>query len=342
MRVGIIGSGALACLFAGRLAELAEVVMVGSWREQLHALQTGLSVLHSDGHITRRRFQVTDDPHQAGRVDVALILVKSYQTPIAVARTTAILADFGPAVTFQNGMGNLELLAEALGDKRATLGVTSQGATVVRPGVIREAGAGPTYLAQPPVLAQRLGGVVAYLRAAGFELHLVADATSLMWGKLAVNAGINALTALLRVPNGFLIAHPLARQIMEAAALETEAVAAAQGIRLPYAAQHSAAVEAARVVQATASNYSSMLQDHLRGAPTEIDAINGAIAAAGRRSAVPTPVNTCLWRWMKQVEAGQPITTWELPLQGQMIDVQTLIATAPPLISQELPHVGDR
>lgn len=337
MRLGIIGSGALACLFAGRLAELAEVVMIGAWQAQLRTLQAdGLHILQADGHTTQRRFQVTDDPHQVTQVDAALILVKSYQTPVAVARTEAILADYGPAVTFQNGLGNLEQLAEALGARRVTLGVTSQGATLVRPGVIREAGAGPTYLAQPAALAQRLGGVVTYLRAAGFELHLVADAASLVWGKLAVNAGINALTALLRVPNGFLITHPLAQRIMAAAALEAQAVAAAQGIDLPYAGRHSAAAEAAQVAQATASNYSSMLQDCLRGARTEIDAINGAVVTAGRRYHVPTPVNAHLWHWLRQLEAGQPITNWELPLQDQVVDVQALVATAAALSQEPL------
>jgi len=53
------------------------------------------------------------------------------------------------------------------------------------------------------------------------------------------------------------------------------------------------------VAQRTAINRSSMFQDILRGAPTEIEAINGAVAREGKRLDVPTPVNETLWRLVK-------------------------------------------
>jgi len=60
------------------------------------------------------------------------------------------------------------------------------------------------------------------------------------------------------------------------------------------------------VARRTAGNRSSMLQDILRGAPTEIDAINGAVAEAGERLQVPTPVNRTLWRLVRAaVAAGE-------------------------------------
>ena len=73
-------------------------------------------------------------------------------------------------------------------------------------------------------------------------------------------------------------------------------MAAAQGIRLPFD-DPAAAAEA--VAERTASNRSSMFQDIRRGAPTEIDAINGAIVRAGEKAEVATPTNRVLWQLVK-------------------------------------------
>jgi 2-dehydropantoate 2-reductase len=126
------------------------------------------------------------------------------------------------------------------------------------------------------------------------------DLDALVWGKLVVNAGINALTALLRVPNGALAANMPARALMASAIAEAAAVAQARGTALPYAdpLAHTLAV-----AHATGANHSSMLQDVLRGSPTEIDAINGAVVREGLRLGVPTPVNSFLTDLMRALDA---------------------------------------
>lgn len=297
--IGIIGSGALASLFAARLEGHAELVVIGSWEPQLAALRQDLMLIHLDGRETHHRVEVTADPEAAGPLDVALVLVKSYQTPHAVARVQAALFEGGVAVTLQNGTGNLEQLQAALG-QRATLGITSLGATLERPGVVRHAGDGPIHLVPPAGAAdspahKAFFELVGALRAAGFDVRLTEDVAGLVWGKLAINAGINPLTALLGVPNGFLIEHRACRRLMEEAAREVGAVAAAQGIDLPYDDPAFATFE---VAQRTAANRSSMLQDRSQGRPTEIDAICGAVVTAGERHGVPTPVNRLFLRWM--------------------------------------------
>ena len=107
-----------------------------------------------------------------------------------------------------------------------------------------------------------------------------------------VNAAINPLTALLRVPNGELPARPAARTLLGAAAQEAATVAEALGRRLTYS---DPVATAEAVARRTALNHSSMFQDVSRGALTEIDAICGAIVAAGEGCGIPTPVNRTLW-----------------------------------------------
>ena len=128
------------------------------------------------------------------------------------------------------------------------------------------------------------------------------EADDLLWSKLVINAAINPLTALLRCPNGELMARPSARTLMGAAAREAADVAAALGRHLTYADPVAVAEEVAR---RTAVNHSSMFQDVQRGAPTEIDAICGAIVAAGEERGVPVPVNRTLWLLVKaSIEKG--------------------------------------
>jgi 2-dehydropantoate 2-reductase len=195
------------------------------------------------------------------------------------------------ALSLQNGLGNLEILQQALGAERAALGITTTGATLLGPGYVRAGGDGPTHLG--PHL--RLDPLCALLRRAGFAIKLVDDLQALLWRKLAINAGINPLTAILRVPNGALCELPHARSLMQAAAVETSKVAASLGVRLP----NDVAAAVLDVAFRTASNHSSMLQDILRRAPTEIDSISGAVVRHAEAQGIAAPVNWALWNLVR-------------------------------------------
>lgn len=286
----------MACLFGARLSPYAEVTLLGTWTEGLAALQHGGIRLEAGGLETRHLVRATSDPMDCHGARFALVLVKSWQTRRTAEMLADCLATEGVALTLQNGLGNLEILQQVIGVERAALGVTTMGATLRGPGLVRSGGIGPTYVGRHP----RLEPFLPVLSQAGFGVEVEEDVESLLWGKLAVNAGINPLTALLRVPNGALLADLDAREVMGEAAREAAAVAGARGIRLPYL-DPVAQVEA--VAERTASNHSSMLQDVLRGAPTEIDAINGAVTAVGDAAGVPTPVNRTLWRLVRAAVA---------------------------------------
>jgi 2-dehydropantoate 2-reductase len=274
----------MACLFGARLASVAEVTLVGTWAEGVAAIQErGIVVEAPEGAATVR---VQAVPLSAGATpaDLVLVLVKAWQTESIAGRLASRLTSNGIALTLQNGLGNLEKLGP-----RARLGVTTLGATLLGPGYVRLGGLGPTHVSAPEWVAD-------LLRSAGFEIHLAENVEGLLWSKLAANCGINALTALLRVPNGELLARPDATAVMDRAATECAAVARAKGIALPF---DDPIAHVREVARRTATNSSSMLQDILRGAPTEIEAINGAVAREGKRLYVPTPVNEMLWRLIR-------------------------------------------
>jgi len=290
----IIGTGALASLFAARLTQAGhDITMLGSWREGLDALnQDGVRLVGADGTEHKYHVHATNDPLECVDAKYALVLVKAWQTEQAASQLKDCLADDGLALTLQNGLGNREALMQSLGLSRVALGSTTTGATLLGPGHVKAGGEGVISLEQN----QALSPMEEALKSAGFNIQLVENAQSLIWGKLVVNAAINPLTALLRVKNGELLERPSAREMMNVLAIETANVAKAENIQLPFDDPLKIAEDVARK---TAANTSSMLQDVLRGAPTEIDAICGAVVKAGEKHGIETPVNKVCWQLVK-------------------------------------------
>ncbi len=287
----ILGTGALATLFAARLsASGVPVTLLGTWKDGLETLQSdGARLILEDGSELAAPVRATDDPSACKGAQLALVLVKAWQTERAAAQLKECLSDDGLAVSLQNGLGNRETLIRFLGESRVGLGVTTYGATLLGPGLAHAGGQGTISVEKHP----HLGALTHLLNDAGLRVEIVPDARALVWGKLVISSAINPLTALLGVPNGALLERPGARAIMAELARETAAVAQALGMQLPFA-DAIAAVE--QVARQTAANHSSMLQDVKRGAPTEIDAICGAVVRTGQEMDVSVPVNRVMWQ----------------------------------------------
>lgn len=295
----LVGSGALACLFAARLAASGRrVQMLATWPEGLAALQTrGVTLVMPDGSRQTYAVEASAQPRDFAGAQETIVLVKAWQTERAAAQLANCLAADGVALTLQNGLGNREKLVAQLGAGRVAVGVITTGATLLGPGEVRWAGEGNISLQTNPKIAL----LAEQLKASGFNVVSVPDVDSLIWSKLVINAAINPLTAILNVPNGEVLARSSARELSAALASEVGAVAKAKGFALTFADPVAAAEDVAR---RTAANFSSMLQDARRGAHTEIDAICGAIVQAGAEAGVPTPVNATMWRLVAALGAN--------------------------------------
>lgn len=284
----------MASLFAALLsAGGVQVKMLATWDESIKVLsELGVTFIDQDGNEKRYPVTVTSNPEECSSTQFAIVLVKSYQTEEAAKRLRECLAADGFALTLQNGLGNQEILAQYLGEERVMLGVTTMGATLMGPGVVRMGGKGGISIGEH----DNVDPPVEVLRQAGFEVEVVPDTSSLVWGKLVINAAINPLTALLGVRNGALLENPDSHQLMNLIAIETAQVAEAMQISLPYS-DPVEAVEA--VARKTASNFSSMYIDLHRGTLTEVDAINGAVVDAGDNVGAPAEYNRLLWLLVK-------------------------------------------
>ncbi|HMD81174.1 MAG TPA: 2-dehydropantoate 2-reductase [Anaerolineales bacterium] len=292
----IVGTGALATLFAARLTQAGyRVTLLGTWKEGIATLRKdGARLIDTNGNEHQFEVQATDDPRDCVGAKHALVLVKAWQTERAAEQLNECMAEDGLAVTLQNGLGNYEKLTRSLSLNRVALGTSTTGATLLGPGLAKAGGEGVISIERH----RALGPIEEALSAAKFNVQIVDDAQSLVWGKLVINAAINPLTALLQVTNGELLERPSAREIMGALACEVAQVAKAENVDLPFDDPIAAAEDVARK---TSANRSSMLQDVIRNAPTEIDAICGAVVNAGKKHGIDTPANWACWKLIKAI-----------------------------------------
>lgn len=293
MRIVIIGAGAMGSLFGSRLSEAdVPVCLVDIWAEHIRCIQTeGLVV--EEGSDSRRSYpRAVTDPAEAGPADLIIVFVKSGATRLAAESLKGLLQPHTRVMTLQNGLGNAETLAEILGAERILAGTTAQGATMLGPGRVRHAGCGDTHIGRFAGAADEITrNVAAILNGAGLRTIVEEDVQALIWGKLIVNVGINAVTALLGLRNGQVAEIGEVAEVSALAVNEAVLVAAAAGITLPYNDPVQKVLDVAR---ATAQNQSSMLQDIRNRRVTEVEAINGAVVRAGQKWGVPTPVNQTL------------------------------------------------
>ena len=308
MEIAVVGPGALGCLLAATLTESGAGVLLLDHRSPRAEFitQHGLGV-ERDGRQRRVRVRVSSRPSDVKGVDLILICVKAYQTAGAIKPLLPFLEEKTRVMTLQNGLGNLEALAEACGPERVWGGVTSQGATLLGLGQIVHGGAGDTIFGawagggQEELLEEAAG----VFKSAGLPARIEPDVNSLIWSKLVVNIGINPLTALTRLRNGQLLEHEGSLGVMAAAVEEAVLVAGTLGIKLMYP---DALARVKEVASATSQNVSSMLQDVLAKRKTEIDQINGALAAKARGLGLDAPVNAMLSNLVKTVESTYGVT----------------------------------
>jgi 2-dehydropantoate 2-reductase len=300
MRFLVVGAGAMGCLFAARLKIAGfEVILYEKIPERARVIgDTGIKVESINGDYEVRVPASSQKP--PGEPDAVLFCVKSNDTEEAAKKVAPWLKETRIVVTLQNGLGNVDILERIFGKARVVGGITSEGATVLDHGRIRHAGTGETLVGPPGNRAEML---VSAFRQAGFSSGIAGDIQSHIWGKLIVNVGINALTALTGLRNGRLPQVSALRVIMEMVVKEAVAIAEAKHVRLPYADPMSRVMI---VCEATSDNVSSMLQDVMNKNRTEIDFINGAIVREGAALGIPTPVNFTLTSLVQAIQETYP------------------------------------
>lgn len=301
MDIVVFGAGSLGSLVGGLLARDHEVTLVARAAHAEAVRESGLRIEGIGDTHPDRVFPATTTDGTDLEADLAIVAVKSFDTAMAAEQLAT--GSFDAVCSLQNGMGNEATLAAAL-EAPVLAGTATYGAILREPGVVDCTGVGEVVLGArdggPSDTADRIGEAFA---AAGLETTVAEDMPRRLWEKLAVNAGINPVTALTATENGVILAEP-ATDLARNAAREAARVARACDVSL---SDRDALAALEEVAEATAANTSSMCQDVLADRRTEIDAINGYVVDRAADHALEVPTNRTLTALVRTWERGQDV-----------------------------------
>ena len=308
-RIAIIGAGGIGGIVGGMLARAGrDVTLVDQWPEHIEAIKRDGLVVEtpSDEYRTRpKAVQICELQGVGEPFDLVFIAVKLYDTEWAAALMRGYAAPDTAFVVFQNGVSD-EQVAEIVGRDRTLGAVVVIGGSCMVPGKVtrtddRAVGFKIGELdGSDSARAREIAGIVSDAEKAEVTTNLMGE----RWSKLMINCMSNGVAGLTGYKSAEVRLSAEPRRVGIQLGGETVRVATALGYRLdplvglePLAIAEaadghgveeveSALLEAART---TGTGMPSLLQDVLKGRRTEIEQLNGYVAARGREVGVPTP-----------------------------------------------------
>lgn len=313
MRILVFGAGAIGSVLGGFLAKAGhDVTLLGrAWHLDVIRKQ-GLTIsgLWGEHRVTTLATATSlEEVPRPASYDWVFVCVKAHQTAEAASVLPALLGPQTLVCAFQNGLGNYEVLTQAVAPSRVALGRIIFGVEI-SPGHVRVTVCADELLLGAPdrrVPRKQVAALVAALQESGIPARATTTILQVLWAKVLYNCALNGLSTLLEVPYGKLLDSPPARRMMGEIVEEAYRVAAAHQIRLePSTAEAYRELLFKRLIPDTAAHRSSMLQDVLAGKPTEIESLNGALVRLGQHANVPVPVNALITRLVHLKEGSDP------------------------------------
>ena len=304
--VVIVGGGAMGGLFGGLLSEGGlDVTLLGTWHQHVAAIrEKGLGIVGYGGDRVIP-IKATTNGGDIETADIVLFQCKASANEAAAKSVLHLFTGTTVAVSFQNGLGNEEELAQVLGESAVLGGLTAQAGLVEAAGVVRNFGDLPTYLGEMTGgISERARTIADAFSRHGLPTHASADIRRDMWKKLLGNVGLSAISGATDLRSVDIMAVPELQATVLRAVDEAAQVARACGIDLD--------VEEAREVLlkltdpsggGTGTSKSSLCADLAHRRPTEVDYIYGSVARLGRRHGVPTPTLDTLIGIVKGLES---------------------------------------
>lgn len=307
MKIGVVGAGAMGSLFGARLIEAgADVVLVDTDRPHIAAMREHGLIFDDSGETRTIPVGATDNHAEAGVVDAIIFFVKHPHTRQAIRDARPMMHEGTYVWTPQNGIGNVELIAEIVPETRIAKGLTSSTSVVTAPGRIVNNFRGTTETFIWPVDGGRhapLAQLAELMTHAGLPTYLAPDIDYRIWRKLCVNTTLTALTAAVNTAIGPIGESEAGQRLMRAIVDEVVAVANAKGVPLKFEDGFGYVEE----LRAKAFEHiGSTTMDMQAKRPTEIEAMNGAVAREGQHLGIATPANAVVAEFVRILEATRP------------------------------------
>jgi 2-dehydropantoate 2-reductase len=279
----VLGAGAIGSLYAAKLSARHRVTVVARPGHADAIRRDGLRLVGLET-LTARVDAVTQVESIAPGT-IVLLTTKVNASEAAVATIADLVRDDTVIVCVQNGLHSEAIARRAVGGRCQVLrAITQFGAILQAPGVINFTVAGYTLIEASP----RSAAIAAMLTACGLDGRVSPDIRTEIWRKLIFNCVINPITAITGTDVGG-IADPRLDPLKQLVIDECLAVARSEGIAFDVDFLPTIAT-----VFGGSRNIASMRQDLMRGRPTEIDHMNGAVVELGRKAGIDCPVNAAL------------------------------------------------
>jgi len=292
MHIVVIGAGAIGSVYGAKLSGRHDVTLVGRPDHVRAIQQNGLRL--EGGTVGTYGVNATTTLGSVAAGSLVLVTTKVNDTAAAMAPIAPLLPQDATVLCVQNGLYSERIVRDMAGGHVVTLrAITQFGGSVRTPGVVSDVVNGYT-LVEPH---DRAGGLAAVLTESGLDGRVTDDMQREMWRKVIFNCVINPITAILGSPVGGISAPglaPLKRVVID----ECLAVARADGVA--FEVDFVAVIDE---IFGPLTNVASMLQDLSKGRCTEIDHLNGAVAALGANGGIDCPVNSALTAIIKMLEA---------------------------------------
>lgn len=304
--VVVAGSGAMGCLFGGLLAEGGlKVTLLDVWPEHIAAInKTGGLKFVGFGGDRIVPLTATTDASSIKSADVVFFQCKAMYNE-AAAKSVRHLFNSGNtmAISFQNGLGNEQVIASVIGENNVLAGLTSQAASIEAPGVVRNYAELPSYIGElKKGLSDRATKLAKAFSDHGLPTEAKVEIIRDKWKKLFANISFSATSGATDLTLGEVAAHPELRQIALRAIEEAAAVAAAEGVKFDQKESQEIFYQLIGP-NGSATNKSSMARDIHNRRPSEVDYIYGTVVALGRKNKVPTPTLEALVAIIKGIES---------------------------------------
>jgi 2-dehydropantoate 2-reductase len=300
LTVVVVGPGAVGCYFGGMLARSGAAVTMMGRRDRpsphLDAMARDGLRMETLTFDERVAVSVTTRPEVVAGADLVLVAVKTIHTEEAVAPMVAQLKATTPLVGLQNGVDGPDRMRRVGLDPIPA--VVFVAAEITSPGVVKHRAKGELVIGHPR-RGEDLARVKAWCENAGIPVRIADSVERELWVKLVINSMTNAISALTDAPYGPVVEFEPTWRIAEAVLDEALLVAHASGFDLDRDAVRARALD---ICHAAHDATSSTQQDLARGRPTEIDSLNGFLAARAEDLGVQAPVNRTLAALVKLKE----------------------------------------
>jgi len=301
-RILIVGAGAIGGLYAAYLAKVADVAVLDTNRAHVEAIRKdGLKLTGRTESATKLAAFASAAEMGKRSFDAVIILAKSQATEAAFASIRPALEGRPVLVTFQNGMGNEELLAR-ISDLDVAHGVSFEAARYDGPGCVHHLVHGEdSWLGPARGKVEAIAWLGELMTRSGLPTKVVADPRGAIWGKFIFNSVMNPIGAIVQGANAARYDVPEMRALIDDMAAECTRVAEALGIRLAFDPMYL--VKKIRSGEAPLTRHAgSMAQDIEAGRETELEAMTGYVVRKAKELGVTVPVTESVYRMAKGVE----------------------------------------